>query len=73
MFSQQFEDDENLLSLSAGAVADLALSIPVSRSFSVFALVENLGDVEIETGRTAAGVTSIGTPRTIVAGFRTGF
>jgi outer membrane receptor protein involved in Fe transport len=70
LFSRQFEDDENLLPLAGGVVADMAVSVPVGRSWSLFLLGENLGDARVETGRSAAGVTNTGTPRTFVAGVR---
>lgn len=73
VFSRQFEDDGNLLSLAGGAVADLAVSAPVGRAWSLFLLAENLGDTRVETGRSAAGVTNTGTPRTIVGGIRAEF
>jgi outer membrane receptor protein involved in Fe transport len=73
LFSRQFEDDENLLSLAAAAVGDVAVSMPVHQAVRVFVVVENLGDVRVETGRSAAGVTSTGTPRTIVAGVHAEF
>ena len=73
VFSRQFEDDENLFPLAAGAVADVAVSVPVGRSFALFLLAENLSDARVETGRSAAGVVSIGTPRTIVGGVRAEF
>ena len=70
IFSRQFEDDENLLPLAGATVADLRVAFPVGSSASLFILCENIGDTRVETGKSAAGVTSIGTPRTVSAGFQ---
>ncbi|WP_342751038.1 TonB-dependent receptor [Termitidicoccus mucosus] len=68
--SEQYEDDENTLRLAAAAVFDLGLSRRLGRDWEIFAAVENLFDAEVQTGRTAAGVISIGPPRQTRAGVR---
>jgi len=70
LFSRQFEDDENRLPLAGATVMDLSVSLPTLRHSELFLLVENVFDARVESGLSAAGVTSIGTPRMAVAGFR---
>lgn len=72
-FSRQFEDDENLLSLAAAAVADVSLSLPLPHRSELFLLVENVANARVETGLTAAGVVNVGTPRLAMVGFRKGW
>ncbi len=69
VFSRQFEDDENMLTLARAAVADISVSLPVSRGSELFLLIENVANARVETGLTSAGVVSVGTPRMAVAGF----
>lgn len=69
-FSAQFEDDENTLLLASAATVDLGLTRRLNRNWEVFVAIENLFDVEIETGRTSAGVVSIAPPRWSRAGLR---
>jgi outer membrane receptor protein involved in Fe transport len=69
-FSAQYEDDENTLRLAPAATVDLGLSRRFGRRWEAFVAVENLFDVEVETGRTAAGVVSIGPPRWSRLGLR---
>ena len=71
-FSRQFEDDENLLPLAGAVVADLEASVSLGSSRRLFVLVENIADTTVETGKSAAGVTSTGTPRSAVIGIRIG-
>jgi outer membrane receptor protein involved in Fe transport len=72
-FSRQFEDDENLLSLAGGVVADVFVSIPIRDRIELFLLAENMGDARVETGRSATGVVNTGTPRVIQVGVRAEF
>ncbi|EIP96947.1 outer membrane receptor for ferrienterochelin and colicins [Opitutaceae bacterium TAV1] len=69
-FSDQYEDDENTLRLAAATVVDLGLSRRFGRDLEVFVAVENCFDTEVQTGRTAAGVVSVGPPRQARAGVR---
>lgn len=72
VFSRQFEDDENLLPLAAATIADLMVSIPIRQSTRLFLMAENIGNARVETGRSAAGVTNVGAPRTATFGVRVG-
>ncbi len=69
VISRQFEDDENQLIVGAVAIADLGVSYALGRG-ELFLTIENLGDVRIETGRSADGLVNTGTPRLALAGFR---
>lgn len=73
VFSRQFEDDGNELPLAGAGVVDLFASFPIGGSTDLYLTVENLWDERVETGKSSAGVTSIGTPRMVVLGVRTGF
>lgn len=68
--SAQYEDDENTLRLASAATVDLGVSRRFGRRWQAFVAVENLLDNEVPTGRTAAGVTSVGPPRWSRAGLR---
>jgi outer membrane receptor protein involved in Fe transport len=72
VISRQFEDDENQLILGAVAIADVAVSWTL-RGGEVYVSVENVGDVRIETGRSADGIVNTGTPRLATAGVRWGW
>ena len=61
--SDQYEDDENTLRLAPAATVNLGVARRIGRHWEVFLAVENLCDVQVETGRTAAGVVSIAPPR----------
>lgn len=69
-FSEQYEDDENTLPLASAATVDLGVSRRFGLRWEVFVAVENLFDTEVQTGRTSAGVISIGPPRWSRAGVR---
>jgi outer membrane receptor protein involved in Fe transport len=66
----QFEDDQNTLSLAAATIVDLSVSLHVGRDTEVFVNGENLFDHRIETGRSADGLVNIGTPRLLMLGLR---
>jgi len=66
----QYEDDENTLRLGEVAVIDLGVVYPIGRGWELFLTGENLGNVRIETGRSADGVVNTGTPRLGLAGVR---
>jgi len=72
-FSDQFEDDENTLPLASAATVDFGLSRRFARRWEAFIAVENLFNIEVETGRTAAGVVNIAPPRWSRAGLRYGW
>jgi outer membrane receptor protein involved in Fe transport len=67
---RQFEDDENQLRLGEVVVADLGVSRAITPHVELFLAAENLGDVRIETGRTADGIVNTGTPRLVLGGLR---
>ncbi|MEO7413481.1 MAG: TonB-dependent receptor [Opitutaceae bacterium] len=67
---RQFEDDENTLLLGEVIVADLGASRALTKHLELFLTLENLGDVRIETGRSADGVVNTGTPRLFIGGVR---
>jgi outer membrane receptor protein involved in Fe transport len=64
----QFEDDRNTLVLNATAIVDVSASRPLQPTLHVFGAIENLFDVEYDTGRTP--LRTIGWPRTARAGMR---
>ena len=59
----RFEDDQNLRRLSPGTNLDVRAAWQVNEAAEIFVAVENVGDVNIQTGRTADGVVSYGPPR----------
>jgi outer membrane receptor protein involved in Fe transport len=67
---RQFEDDENALILGEVVVADLGVSRAFGEHLELFLNVENLGNVRIETGRTAGGLVNTGMPRLAMLGVR---
>jgi outer membrane receptor protein involved in Fe transport len=67
---RQFEDDENQLRLGAVVVGDLSLARPLTKNIELFVTAENIGNVRIETGRTADGIVNVGTPRLVLGGLR---
>lgn len=67
---EQFEDDNNRLALAAATVVDVAVNVAIGRSGEVFASAENLFDHRVETGRSAAGLVNVGTPRLLLVGLR---
>ncbi|HSH39724.1 MAG TPA: TonB-dependent receptor, partial [Chthoniobacterales bacterium] len=64
---RQFEDDQNTRALAAFTTFDAATGYDFSPRGSVMIRIENIFDAEIETGRSAAGLLSIGAPRQISA------
>src|SRR5262249_45878262 len=64
----QFEDDLNTLVLHSYTVVDASASRLLTRGLQIFGGVENIFDVEYDTGRTP--LRTIGWPRTFHAGVR---
>jgi outer membrane receptor protein involved in Fe transport len=62
---RQFEDDQNSLTLAPFTTVDFALGYTFNEHLSGSVQVENVFDTEIEVGKTAGGLVSIGTPRLI--------
>jgi outer membrane receptor protein involved in Fe transport len=60
---RQFEDDQNSRVLAPFTTFDAAVSYQFSQRGSASIRVENLFDTEIETGKSADGLVSIGAPR----------
>lgn len=60
---RQFEDDLNSRELAPFVVIDMAASYDFSNAVSAALKLENLFDTEIETGKSADGLVSIGAPR----------
>ncbi|MBI4625260.1 MAG: TonB-dependent receptor, partial [Verrucomicrobia bacterium] len=67
---RQFEDDENHLTLGKVVVADLGISRALNKNIEIFLTGENLANARIETGRSADGVVTVGTPRLVIGGLR---
>ena len=67
---RQFEDDENTLTLGECVVADLGASRALTKHLELFLTCENVGDVRVDTGRSADGIVNIDTPRLFLAGLR---
>ncbi len=63
--ARQFEDDQNLIPLAPYFSIDAAAFYEFSRRWSAGLKVENLLNAEIETGKSADGLVSIGTPRLV--------
>ena len=63
--SRQFEDDQNSRVLAPYTIIDLGLIYEFSARASAAVRVENLLDREVETGRSADGIVSIGAPRLV--------
>ncbi len=62
---QQFEDDQNSRVLATFTTVDVALMYYFSSHGSAAIRVENLFNTEIETGKSADGLISIGAPRLV--------
>lgn len=62
---RQFEDDQNSRVLAPFTTIDAGLNYAISANGSAAVRVENLLNTQIQTGRTADGVLSIGTPRLV--------
>ncbi len=69
----QFEDDQNSRRLAGFTTVDLGMNYEIGPHLSVAARIENLFDTEIETGKTADGLTQIGSPRLLTLQARTRF
>jgi outer membrane receptor protein involved in Fe transport len=67
---EQFEDDLNSLELASAVVVDVAIQVPVGDRVNAFLGLENVSDEEIESGKTADGLTTIGTPFIVHGGLR---
>ena len=70
LVGDQFDDDENTLSLASYATVDVRVSLQINAHWQGWVSVENLFDSEVETGRSAGGVVSVGAPRLLDAGMR---
>ena len=62
---RQFEDDQNARTLAPFATVDAAVRYDFSARGSAALRVENLFDTEIESGKSASGLVSTGTPRLV--------
>lgn len=71
--SDQFEDDENRLTLGDYFVVDMTLWREITKQAELFLAVENLFDRTYEVGKTTDGVVATGTPRLIRGGVRIRF
>jgi outer membrane receptor protein involved in Fe transport len=63
--ARQFEDDQNSRVLAPFTTVDVALMYDFSSRVSAAIRVENLFNTEIETGKSADGLISIGAPRLV--------
>ncbi len=63
--ARQFEDDQNRIELAPFFVIDAAVQGQFSSRFSGALKIENLFNREIETGKSADGLVSVGAPRLI--------
>ncbi len=70
-FGDQFEDDRNTLVLRGAALVDVSATAPLRADLAWYATIENLFDVDYDTGRTPT--RTIGTPRTLRVGVRYGW
>jgi outer membrane receptor protein involved in Fe transport len=62
---RQFEDDQNSRVLAPFTTVDAALTYDFSAHLSAGLRVENLFDEQVETGKSADGLVSIGAPRLV--------
>lgn len=62
---RQFEDDLNTLRLAPFATVDLSVAYEFNDHLGATLKVENVFETEIEVGKTASGLVSIGPPRLI--------
>ena len=67
-FGEQFENDQNTLTLGRGLIVDTTVVRPVNRRVSLFVSLENLFDYDYEVGRTP--VPTYGQPFTAHVGVR---
>jgi len=68
--SEQFEDDENTLPLAAATTVDVSVAHPLGHDSEIFASIENVFSVQVETGRVANGIVSVAPPRLARGGVR---
>lgn len=68
--SARFDDDQNTRVLSAATVADFRIDQRVAGGATLFATLENAFDADVETAKTADGISSFGPPRTLRVGVR---
>ncbi|MBM3515005.1 MAG: TonB-dependent receptor [Alphaproteobacteria bacterium] len=71
--SSQFDDDLNQRRLAAATVVDARFGFGMTEAIGLYIAAENLFDREIEAGRAADGLASVGTPRTVTAGVSLNF
>jgi outer membrane receptor protein involved in Fe transport len=71
--SAQFDDDLNARALRGFVVVDASGEMPLSEDVRLNVAVENLFDRTVESARSADGLVSVGTPRTVRLGLRFGF
>ncbi len=69
----QFDDDQNTRVLRGYVVADLSGDLSITPTARLTLAIENIFDRTVESGRSADGLVSIGTPRTARLGLRVGF
>jgi outer membrane receptor for ferric coprogen and ferric-rhodotorulic acid len=62
---RQFEDDQNSRVLAPFTTLDVAVMYQFSERGSAAIRIENLFDTQIETGKSADGLLSIGAPRLV--------
>lgn len=67
---EQFEDDENALTLGSATTLAIGLRHRFTPNAEAFLSIENLLDERIETGRTADSLVAIAPPRLTHAGLR---
>jgi outer membrane receptor protein involved in Fe transport len=70
---RQFEDDQNSRVLAPFTTFDVAVMYQFSQRGSAAIRIENLFDTQIETGKSADGLVSIGAPRLVTFQVRWGF
>jgi outer membrane receptor protein involved in Fe transport len=68
--SSQLEDDQNSRKLAAFTVCDVMLGYSFNEHVSAALRVENVFDQQIESGRSADGLISIGAPRLVTLQLR---
>ncbi len=71
--SSQFDDDQNTRLLKSYAVADLYIDRALTSYASAFLGVENVLNAEIQAGRSADGLVTVGAPRMVSGGLRLRF
>lgn len=68
--TSQFEDDQNSRRLAPFTTVDLAVQYEFSAHATAALRVENLLDTQIESGKSADGLVSVGAPRLVTLQFR---